>query len=219
MPREFIIGRAGTQPFAIAETCQGVSHRHAKLTISDNGEWWIENLTGANGNGVFIKTAPNTFERVEKRRITEDTIIRLGEGSHLSYTFMAHRVIEKPGVYAYEFITLRKNFKQYKAAIEQLEIANKKRMKTANTIMIIFSVISVAIVITSMALGHGLAGCSPMIFTGLVASLSRTIFGPKTEDIKRLMALRQSEFVCPVCGMPMNDFAIKNLKCLACKSS
>lgn len=219
MSQEFIIGRGGTQPFKIADSCQGVSHRHARLTIDDRGEWWIENITGPGGNGVFLKTGPDTFERVEKRRITEDTIIRLGEGSHLSYTFMAHRAIEQPGNYSYEFLALRKRFKQYQAAIAEMEENNKKRMKLANTIMIIFSVVSVAIVVGSLAMGHGLSGCSPMIFTGLVATLSRTLFGPKTEGIKRLMSLKSSEFVCPVCGMPMSDFAINNLKCQACKSS
>lgn len=219
MTQEFIIGRAGTQPFPIGDNCQGVSHRHARLTITEKGEWWIENLSGPSGNGVYLKTAPATFERVEKRRISEDTIIRLGEGSHLSYTFMAHRAIEKPGNYGYEFQCLRRRFKQYKQAVSLVEQKNKRRMKMANAIMLVFSVISVGIVVASWLMGKGLAGCSPMVFTGLVATFSRTLFGPKTDELKRLSALRQNDFLCPVCGMPMSDLAINNLKCMACKSS
>ena len=217
--KEYIIGRGGTQPFTIADSCRGVSHKHARLTITDSGEWWIENLSGPQGNGVFLKTGPNNFERVEKRRIDEDTIIRLGEGSHLSYTFMAHRAVELPGNYAYEFLDLRKRFNLYKKAIADVEAENKRRSKMANTIMTIFIVLSVGIVLWSWLSGHGLNGMSPMLFTGLVATLSRTMFGPKTDQLKKLMALRQTEFVCPVCGMPMSDFAIANLKCQACKSS
>ena len=219
MSQEFIIGRTGNQPFKIADAYSGVSHQHARITITDSGEWWVENLSGPNGNGVFIKTAPDRFERVEKRRISEDTIIRLGENSFKSFTFMAHRAIEKPGNYAYEFLELRSRFRLYKSAIAEAEEANKKRMKMANTIMAIFSIISVGIVVGSFLLGKGITGCSPILFTGLVATMSRTLFGPKTEHIKHLISLRQSEFVCPVCGMPMTDLAINNLKCLSCKSS
>lgn len=219
MAQEFIIGRGGNQPFKIANSCAGVSHKHARIIIDDNGQWWLENLSGPTGNGVFIKSGKGNFERIEKRRINEDTIIRLGEGSHLSYTFMAHRVIEKPGNYSYEFVALRKRFKLYRQAIEDIEESNRKRSRMANIIMIVFSVVSVGIVVFSLAAGHGLTGCSPMIFTGLVATLSRTIFGPKTDKLKQLASIRQTEFVCPVCGMPMSDFAIANLKCTACKSS
>lgn len=219
MSKELIIGRCSASPFKIADTYTGVSHEHARITISDSGEWWVENLSGPKGNGVFIKTGPDIFERVEKRRITEDTIIRLGENSYKSYTFMAHRAIEKPGNYNYEFLELRTRFKQYKAAIAEAEQNNRKRMQLANTIMIIFSVISVGIVVGALLLGKGVTGCSPMIFTGLVATMSRTLFGPKTEHLKRLQSLRQSEFVCPVCGRPMSDLDINNLKCISCKSS
>lgn len=211
MAQEFIIGRAGTQPFTISDNCQGVSHRHARITIDDSGEWWIENISGPGGNGVFIKTGPDHFERVEKRKITEDTIIRLGEGTHLSYTFMAHRTIERPGDYSYEFKALRQRFKQYKQAIADLEATNKKRTKLANSIMVAFFVIAIPLALTQ--------GVTAMVFSGLIGTISRIVFGPKTEQMKKLMALRQTEFTCPVCGMPMNDMAIKNMKCLACKSS
>lgn len=218
MAQEFIIGRQGNQTFPIADTYQGVSRKHARLTIADDGQWWIENISGAKGNGVYLKTGPDRFERVEKRRISEDTIIRLGEGTHLSYTFMAHRVIGRPGDYSYEFQALRKRFSQYKQAMQDLEDENKKRQKTVVNIRIYSMVIGVVLTVIMCLNKVNLMGASPLIFCSLIATMAGQAFGPKPDKMRKLSQIRQAEFVCPVCGNPMTDMAINNLRCQACKS-
>ena len=45
--KEVIIGKEGTQKFPINNS--RVSRQHAKITVSDSGQWTLEDLNSTNG--------------------------------------------------------------------------------------------------------------------------------------------------------------------------
>lgn len=127
MASEYIIGRSANSPVKVPVEKAGVSGTHAKITIRENGTWEIEDLNSA--NGTFLKDKDGIFQRVFKKVISENSIIRLGQEGHDSFIFMAHRVIATDQSYVYEFKQLKK---QLNAIIEEeaiLERKNQRNMK------------------------------------------------------------------------------------------
>ena len=49
--QEVIIGKEGTQKFPINNS--RVSRQHAKITVSDSGQWTLEDLNSTNGTYIF----------------------------------------------------------------------------------------------------------------------------------------------------------------------
>ena len=79
---QIVLGKEGNQKFPILNA--GVSRRHALLTI-ENNRWILEDLNST--NGTYISENGGPFRRISKVEITEDTCIRLGDGSINGYAF------------------------------------------------------------------------------------------------------------------------------------
>ena len=62
--KQYILGRDGTQLFKIPENRIRVSHRHAKLTVNDDGRWILEDLNS--GNGTYIITDDGELMKVNQ---------------------------------------------------------------------------------------------------------------------------------------------------------
>ena len=69
--QKIIIGREGNQPFPITQ--DGVSGRHASLTIRTDGTWVLEDLNSM--NGTYIRNKDFVFERVGRKVIEKDTVL------------------------------------------------------------------------------------------------------------------------------------------------
>ena len=54
--QEVIIGKEGTQKFPINNS--RVSRQHAKITVSDSGQWTLEDLNSTNGTYINGKRMP-----------------------------------------------------------------------------------------------------------------------------------------------------------------
>ena len=50
--KTIILGREGNQPFPIKDEFDGVSRKHAQITINDHGDWFLEDLDSANGTYI-----------------------------------------------------------------------------------------------------------------------------------------------------------------------
>ena len=70
---EVIIGKEGTQKFTI--NSPRVSRRHAKITVTDAGEWILEDLGST--NGTYVIADNEELVQVKKVQITEFTRIVL----------------------------------------------------------------------------------------------------------------------------------------------
>ena len=103
---EYIIGRNenGTM-VKVPQHCNSVSGRHVKITVDDHGCWALEDLDST--NGTFVRDDKGVFHRVYTKRISKDTIIRLGGGDSGSFVFTAgHLLAPAHDAYEYEFLQL-----------------------------------------------------------------------------------------------------------------
>lgn len=218
MAKELIIGRGSQSPVPIPADKVEVSGSHVKIKIDDNGRWEIEDLDSP--NGTFIKDGNGIFQRVFKKNISEDTVIRLGQEGNKSYVFMAHRAISPDDTYEYEFRRLKKLLKNQIEEEEALEIRNARNMN---------------IVKASAPLALGLCIAAQYIIPGLknnsdanlwISRIAMAVapvaigmfFGIDTKSIKALKQKRQRVLTCPKCGYPVSEFDINNMQCSRCKA-
>lgn len=213
MAKELIIGRHALSPIKIQADKIGVSSRHVKITISDNGMWNLEDLKSA--NGTYIRDDEGSFHRVYNKQIHEYDIIRLGNGGVNSFVFTARRAIAPEESFAYEFKQLRKLLKKQRAE----EAAREKKLELNGW----------------LASGTGafvylltwLVGClfnmtiAPTVRFGLMALAPIIVKACLSGDSKALKALRKKRekiLVCPNCGRPIADFDIEQGQCSRCKA-
>lgn len=71
--QEVIIGKEGTQKFPINNS--RVSRQHAKITVSDSGQWTLEDLNST--NGTYIIDDNDELVQIKKVSITEFTRVSL----------------------------------------------------------------------------------------------------------------------------------------------
>ena len=103
--KEFIIGKEGDQKFKISEKRNKVSRKHCKITIDDNGQWYVDDLDST--NGTYIIDENGEMVQVSHYPITEFTRIILADQTPFGYSFIAHHVLEEdPLNYRKEFIHL-----------------------------------------------------------------------------------------------------------------
>ena len=105
--KEFIIGKEGEQKFKISEKRNKVSRKHCKITIDDNGQWYVDDLDST--NGTYIINEEGEIVQVRHYPITEFTRIILADQTPFGFSFIAHHVLEEdPFNYRKEFIHLLK---------------------------------------------------------------------------------------------------------------
>ena len=206
------IGRLGNQPFKISEDCNGVSREHARITISDSGEWVLEDIKGPSGNGTFIRDLRNPeWSPVIKARITPETMIRLGQFH--SFQFMAHRVeVDDPKDFTFEFMVMRQLWGELTEAIEREEKRLEKRKKQMTMVAVGGIAIGLLSAPLTSVIGYSLSGLSSV---GLGA---RMLMSPNSKELTAARAARQKLVVCPNCGQQLSENEINNLRCMVCKA-
>ena len=140
--QKIIIGREGNQPFPITQ--DGVSGRHASLTIRTDGTWVLEDLNST--NGTYIRNKDFVFERVGRKVIEKDTIIRLGSDDTIrSLQFMAVRLVAGPKDFSFEFGLLKSKWDGLMERRDKLEkqIALMSYLPVGASVLLLGATISV----------------------------------------------------------------------------
>lgn len=208
METVYIVGRCGNQPFKIA--ADGVSAEHAKVIVRD-GQWFIEDLNSR--NGVFIRNEKGEFVRVYKKKIDEDTIIRLGQGGHHSYTFMAHRLCAAENDCSYEFMMLKKKLAELSEEEIRLDTISSRNgwiAKCSGVGMVFICILLGKFIHIDSNLRYILIAFAPILI-GLA-------FRNDSLKLKEIKARRKCFIVCPKCGKPLSDFEVENMQCNSCKA-
>lgn len=213
MPYEMIIGHGAQQPFTIPGSCSAVSHRHAMLRVDDMGNWYIDDLTGPQGNGTYIRDSEGIFRRITSKMIYRDSIIRLGSGGHNSFTFYANRIIA-PDDYSYEFDLLHQQLMNFAQEQATLEAENEKKGKRMKYIRMGCGVLTAAFVLYSFISGNSV-GFAPAAVSG---ALTAMLPAPDQKPLKQLMERKKTMLVCPKCFNPISEIAINNRVCPMCKA-
>lgn len=212
---EIIIGNGGQQPFIIPGNCRSVSHEHARFWVDDAGNWWIEDIKGASGNGTFVMGEDGVFRSIKQKMIDRDTIIRLGQGGHNSFTFYANRILA-PEDYSYEFDLLEGKLRAIKQEQAMLEAENEKKQKRMKQIRIGGSVLTLGVA----GLGLMLSGGNPLGFTPalLTGAITGLLPSPDTKQLKALEQRKRNILLCPKCFNPIGEAFVNNRQCPACKA-
>lgn len=215
MPQEFIIGRSSASSIKVPADKEAVSGNHVKITISDNGDWYLEDLNTP--NGTYIKDENGDFQRVFNLNIRESDVIRLGNGGVNSFIFTAHRVIEKENSYEYEFRQLKKRL----ARQREEEAEKEKRIELNGWIS---KCSGLVVILICGALGYfGNINIDPNVRYVLIACapvVVGLIFNGDSKKFKALKKRRERILVCPnpKCGKPLTEFDIEQGQCSRCKS-
>ena len=218
MEREYIIGRTADSPIKVPADKIGVSGAHAKISIHDNGTWQLEDLESA--NGTFLKDSTGNFQRVYKKVINENSIIRLGQEGHDSFIFTAHRVVATDSSFVYEFKQLRK---QLKSIIEEEEILERKNQRNMKIVKAA-SPIALALCVLAQYGIPELKEKSDLnlwisrIAMGAAPVVIGAFFGIDMQAVKALKQKRAKLLTCPQCGYPISEFDIQNMQCSRCKA-
>ena len=214
--KQYILGRDGTQLFKIPENRIRVSHRHAKLTVNDDGRWILEDLNS--GNGTYIITDDGELMKVKHMVIGEITRIILGDQTTMGFTFIAHHVLEDdPNDYRTEF---RHVLDIYKKALTEKAAIDEKTRRKAN-LRFIPSIISA---VTGLALTFALPqDMKPygVSFTMLITALLTVYFNKmatNNKELQKFNAIYSKKLTCPCCGKLITDAEYKNQMCAACKT-
>lgn len=121
MPTTIILGTEGTQPFKITNNC--VSRRHARISISDSGKWFIEDLDSRNGTFIRLENTTKLIKIGQGQfQISPMTYVSLGPDNAQGCRFYARQALENNyGDYTEEYVLLRTVNDQYKAKLEKIE--------------------------------------------------------------------------------------------------
>ena len=206
--KEIIIGRNGDQPFKI--TAEGVSARHASLTIRDDGRWVLKDLDST--NGTYIRDEHYQYVRIAVKIIDENTVIRLGNDDSIrSIQFMAVQLIkEKPDDFSKEFEELRKNLESCIAKKNDMD----KMVSRLSYAPLACSAI-IGVVTMNMSISPWGLRCLFIIPT-LLSPLINNYGNKKKKELAKEI---RNNFICPnpKCRYPLSETEIRRGQCGKCK--
>lgn len=218
--KQYIIGRAGNQPFTIPTDKTLVSHEHAILQIDDNGMWTITDNNSA--NGVYVRNNDGEYERVYQAQITPTTVIRLGPENVKSYEFWAQRVIaEDQNDYSMEFQALKGLLAMYKETELQVEKKAERYNWIASCSGTVASLLFMGYFFLTQKDGETMDSSSVMyrmIGMSTVPMIIKACLPKPTKQLKALREKRAKMIRCPKCGNPLSEHATNQGFCPACKA-
>lgn len=217
MQQTYIIGRQGNQPFAIDPSMLYVHGQHARMTLDpDTREWFIEDLKGNTGNGVYVRDSAGDFRRVLACRIKPTDVVRLGPESAQSITFMAHHMLT-PSDYNFEFGYMRNlDSRLRKEEAEQTAI-NKKHSLNMIAAPVVLGALTFSMRLF-MEIDMGILVALTAAISTIPAGLLRLKYRNDTDKLKEIKNRRTKLIQCPRCWRPLNDYDLRNGRCSACKA-
>lgn len=216
MPQTFILGRRGTQSFEIDPGLSYVHGEHARLTVSDDRRtWFIEDLKGNEGNGVYVRNSRGTFDRVFSCRIRPTDIIRLGPEGARSVSFMARRVLDPSLHYEFSYVkSLDNEFREREA-----EHAGMVRRHTRNSIIApVLGATVAAAVRMFLPVDPAIMITMASMASAVPLAILRYRYRDDGERLKDIKKERARVIVCPKCGRALSDYDVRNARCSACKA-
>lgn len=213
MSEELIIGRNPASPLKVPEDRVAVSGKHVKITVSDNGDWRLEDLQSS--NGTFIRNDNFEFERVYSCRIKESDIIRLGNDGANSFVFTARRALHPDDNYLYEFKHLQHLLKQSR----EEEARKEKRANIAGWIISggAFAVWGLSELVGWILHLDPDPNKRMIIMMGLPPVL-KILLGNFAKGTREVKKTREKFMLCPKCGKRISEFDIEQGQCPKCKA-
>ena len=218
---DILVGRSGNQKLAITD--KSVSREHCRLTLMENGNYTLENLSA---NGTFVNE-----KDVIKTVVTPETQIRLGTRfvCLVKDLLPSNESDEQPKVNTTDsydlFIGLEKVYENY----IQEKIRIQQEASKANFMRTIPGMITGGVFAITMVLGSSPAVNFLRIITGLGAAILIAYSASKAyktqndtpEKIEALNRKFQTDYVCPICGNFLGFLPFEHLKkrnqCSYCK--
>lgn len=218
---DILVGRSGNQKLTITD--KSVSREHCRLTLMENGNYTLENLSA---NGTFVNE-----KDVIKTVVTPETQIRLGTRfvCLVKDLLPSNESDEQPKVNTTDsydlFIGLEKVYENY----IQEKIRIQQEASKANFMRTIPGMITGGVFAITMVLGSSPAVNFFRIITGLGAAILIAYSASKAykaqndtpEKIEALNRKFQTDYVCPICGNFLGFLPFELLKkrnqCSYCK--
>ena len=212
--KTIILGKEGNQPFKIENG--GVSRRHAQVTISDDGEWILEDL--GSSNGTFIRDEKDgKLVRVGNVKLTPMTFICLGPDNSKGCSFYARQILpENYNNFNEEYEYLRGIMEKYDDKLEKVD-KNMRRVKWVSLI------VNLLIIILSIVLEHLLPEKPGMNFwllrggTILTSTIALLYDGSAIKKKIEKERMRFSHCPNPKCDHILKAADVMNYKCPKCK--
>ena len=221
-----VIGKEGEQPFKISQS--GVSRQHAKITIDDQNQWFLEDLNSANGTFLRRET-DGQLVRVGKIKITPLSFICLGPDNSRGCRFYARQVLnENAGNFNEEFNYLNEKTDYFEGRMNKVD----RKIKLSKLILLIVNLLIIVVSFAGQYIHLGtddygnpvpLIGNSAnfmLLRIGTVASmLMATMFDPFASK-KRIDSERRKFSQCPNpdCGNVLSAFDIREYQCPRCRN-
>ncbi len=213
--KTIILGREGNQPFPIKAECDGVSRRHAQITITDQGDWYLEDLDSSNGTYIRDESTGDMIPISTKRKISPMTFILLGPDNSKGCCFFAKQA-DKYGDFTEEREYLISKEEEFDRRNIELE-ANIKKMRIIGPIALFI----IGFLITCIPTIDELLGQNAMTIRICLAPLAGLIpvFYDGAARKRQLQEERDRWHHCPnpCCSNKQTSKEIKNMRCSKCK--
>lgn len=213
--KTIILGREGNQPFPIKAECDGVSRRHAQITITDHGDWYLEDLDSSNGTYIRDEGTGDMIPISRKRTISPMTFILLGPDNSKGCCFFAKQA-DKYGDFTEEREYLVSKEEEFDRRNIELE-ANIKKMRILGPIVILVAVFA----ITGIPVINDMLGEYAIQIRIVLSSMSGlvTALYDGSARKRQLQEERERWHHCPnpCCSNKQTSKEIKNMKCSKCK--
>lgn len=216
--RVYNIGKKGNQNFPLDKK-EKVNDFHARLVISDDGVWLLEDLGSL--NGTFIITESGEQIEVRKKLITEFTRIILADTSVMGASFFAHHLLEQdPDDYRMEFRHLVKQYERISRQKEDME----ERIKQRRMFLSIVPAVTSSVLGVSARLLFSNSANIVYIIIGMMSGVTALVnmlitwYTNRDKSLKEFSMRMQNLLVCPRCGLPLNDYNLQIQQCPACKA-
>lgn len=213
MPTEIIVGRSSVSPLKIPDDKVAVSGRHVRITISDNGDWKLEDMQSP--NGTFVRNDNFEYERVYNRQIKESDIIRLGNDGANSFVFTARRALYPDDTYSYEFKQLQRLLRRSREEEARKERrANIAGWLTSFGAMAAFGITELITLVTGKPSNPNMR----LVFMMFLVPILKGVLGNLTKGTRKVKKIREKFMLCPKCGRRIPEFDVEQGQCSKCKA-
>lgn len=211
--KEIIIGKEGNQPFPIKSENDGVSRKHAKITITDNGDWYLEDLNSTNGTAIRNEETGELIPVNDRIRISSMSFIMLGPDSARGCGFYAKQVTGNSGfTEEHEYLVQKEDY--FDELLEQVDRNTKKLNVLKIVLLVIF--LSFAYLYDTKS--------SPILILGrmsvatLPSAIIQVLYNP-TERKKEIKKIRDKFSHCPnpTCSNRLTSKEVRDMRCSRCK--
>lgn len=213
--KTIILGREGNQPFPIKDEFDGVSRKHAQITINDHGDWFLEDLDSANGTYIRDESTGEMLPVTKKRMISPMTFILLGPDNSKGCCFFAKQA-KSYGDFTEEREYLIAKEEEFDRKDSELE-SNIKKMRIVGPIMIFL----LGFLITCIPSINDMLGGNAMTIRICLAPLAGLVpvFYDGSARKRDLKEERERWHHCPnpCCSNRQTSKEIKNMRCSKCK--